>query len=248
MKKSIICFLILSILSSCTNQPKCDSDEAIQLAKNLIKQGLKSNGGSLALAELGMGDENTIDEFVDENIELKSVRTTEKDDELKTCSCASQITFKFSDDFKEKMKEKGKENLSVSAINDMINEQIEYNYNLQRIEKEKNLYIEGIVPIKELRAVLISHIMFAHKKESETENNIKPKQDEYFAIVKKDIAPIYRTKNVDVKTDYIFHKGDTIRFIREARDGWILFEHTADNEKVKRDGYCKQEDLTILKR
>ena len=97
MKKYIICILILSILTSCTNQPKCDSDEAIQLAKDLIKQELKSDGGLLGLEMFGMGDENTIDKFVDDNIELKSVRTTEKDDELKTCNCASQITFKFSD-------------------------------------------------------------------------------------------------------------------------------------------------------
>jgi hypothetical protein len=174
MKKYIICFLILSFLTSCTNQPKCDSDEAIQLAKDLIKQELKSDGGTLGLAMFGMGDEKTIDEFVDNNIELKSVRTTEKDDELKTCSCASQITFKFSDDFKEKMKESGKENIILSAINDILNKQIEYNYNLQIIEKEKNLYIEGIVPKEELMGVLTNYILFTPKeKTNESEDNNK---------------------------------------------------------------------------
>ena len=80
MKKYIICILLLTILTSCTEQPKCDSEEALQLAKDLIKQELKSDGNSLALEMFGMGDENTIDKFVDENIELKSVRTTEKND------------------------------------------------------------------------------------------------------------------------------------------------------------------------
>ena len=133
MKKYIICILILSILTSCTNQPKCDSDEAIQLAKDLIKQELKSDGGALGLAMFGIGDENTIDKFVDENIELTSVRTTEKNDELKTCSCASQITFKFSEEFEKKMKENGKENIISSAIYEIFNKQIEYYYNLQII-------------------------------------------------------------------------------------------------------------------
>lgn len=172
MKKYIICILILSILTSCTNQPKCDSDEAIQLAKDLIKQELKSDGGALGLEMFGMGDENTIDEFVDNNIELKSIRTTEKDDELKTCSCASQITFKFSEEFEKKMKENGKENIISSAISDILNKQIEYYYNLQILEKEKNLFIEGIVPKEELMGVLTNYMLFAPKdKTTESEEN-----------------------------------------------------------------------------
>lgn len=172
MKKYIICILILSILTSCTNQPKCDSDEGIQLAKDLIKQELKSDGGVLGLAMFGMGDENTIDEFVDNNIELKSIRTTEKDEELKTCTCASQITFKFSEEFEKKIKENGKENIISSAINDIFNKQIDYDYNLQIIEKEKNLFVEGIVPKEELMGVLTNYMLFAPKdKTTESEEN-----------------------------------------------------------------------------
>ena len=179
MKKYIICILLLTILTSCTEQPKCDSEEALQLAKDLIKQELKSGGNSLALEMFGMGDENTIDKFVDENIELKSVRTTEKNDELKTCNCASQITFKFSEEFEKKMKENGKENIISSAIYEILNKQIEYYYNLQILEKEKNLYIEGIVPKEELTGVLTNYMLFVPKdktNESVENNNLDTKE------------------------------------------------------------------------
>lgn len=43
MKKYLIGILLLLILTSCTEQPKCGSDEALQLAKDLIKQELKSD-------------------------------------------------------------------------------------------------------------------------------------------------------------------------------------------------------------
>ena len=251
MKKYIICILLLSILTSCTEQPKCDSDEALQLAKDLIKQELKSDGNSMALEMFGMGDENTIDKFVDENIELKSVRTTEKNDELKTCSCASQITFKFSEEFEKKMKENGKENIISSAINDILNKQIEYYYNLQILEKEKNLYIEGIVPKEELTGVLTNYTLFAPKsktKEVETENNesqsqLTPDQANSGEIT-TDKSYIYKERNYSSKTKMYLVKGDVFD-IGENKDGFYDIFYRAKNDKYI-EGFIPEDEMRIL--
>ena len=251
MKKYIICILILSILTSCTNQPKCDSDEAIQLAKDLIKQELKSDGGALGLEMFGMGDENTIDDFVDNNIELKSVRTTEKDDELKTCSCASQITFKFSEEFEKKMKENGTENIISSAINDILNTQIEYYYNLQILEKEKNLYIEGIVPKEELTGVLTNYTLFAPKdkpKEVEPENN--ESQSELTADqansgeITTEKSFIYKERNYSSKTKMYLVKGDVFD-IGENKDGFYDIFYRAKNDKYI-EGFIPEDEIRLL--
>jgi len=251
MKKSIICILILSILTSCTNQPKCDSDEAIQLAKDLLKQELKSDGGAMGIEMFGMGDENTIDEFVDNNIELKSVRTTEKDDELKTCNCASQITFKFSEVFEKRMKENGKENIISSAISDILNKQIEYYYNLQILEKEKNLYIEGIVPKEELMGVLTNYTLFAPKnktEEVEVENN--ESQSELTADqansgeITTEKSYIYKERNYSSKTKMYLVKGDVFDVGEEKNDFYDIYYHTKNNTLI--EGFIPCEEMKLL--
>ena len=243
--------MLLSILTSCTEQPKCDSDEALQLAKDLIKQELKSDGNSLALEMFGMGNENTIDKFVDENIELKSVRTTEKNDELKTCSCASQITFKCSEEFEKKMKENGKEKIISSAINEILNKQIEYYYNLQILEKEKNLYIEGIVPKEELTGVLTNYTLFAPKnetKEVETKNNesqseLTPDQANSGEITTEK-SYIYKERNYSSKTKIYLVKGDVFD-IGENKDGFYDIFYRAKNDKYI-EGFIPEDEIRIL--
>jgi hypothetical protein len=251
MKKYFIGVLLLSIFTSCTEQPKCDSDEALQLAKDLIKQELKSDGNSLALEMFGMGDENTIDKFVDENIELKSVRTTEKNDELKTCSCASQITFKFSEEFEKKMKENGKDNIISSAVNDILSKQIEYYYNLQILEKEKNLYIEGIVPKEELTGVLTNYTLFAPKNETkevetgsnESQSELTPEQANSGEITTAK-SYIYKDRNYSSKTKMYLVKGDVFD-IGENKDGFYDIFYRAKNDKYI-EGFIPEDEIRLL--
>lgn len=274
MKKYLIGILLLLILTSCTEQPKCGSDEALQLAKDLIKQELKSDENILYSLSFKEGDEKLIDQFVDENIELTSIRTIEKNEELRTCNCASLITFKYSEDFQNKMKDDYRDNnkyfrsefvldeSEISAtVNKIINEQFEYYYNLQILEKEKNLYLEGIVPKNELKNSVLSFLQIADKygtkkeKEEETEsqenkpesNNTENSNKEYYyAIVKNAISPIYEEPKLYTKTEYSYDKGDTIHF-RELKNGWILFDYSDDNDKII-SGYCKEADLIIKKK
>lgn len=252
MKKYFISILLLSILSSCTEQPKCDSDEVLKLAKDLIKQELKSGGNSLALEMFGMGDENTIDKFVDENIELKSVRTTGKNDELKTCSCASQITFKFSEGFEKKMKENGKENIILSAVNDILNKQIEYYYNLQILEKEKNLYIEGIVPKEELTGVFTNYMLFAPKNESkkvEPENNesqteLTP-EDANSGEITTEKSYIYKQRNYSSKTKMYLIKGDVFD-IGEEKEGFHHITYHNKNNNKYIEGFIPASEMKLF--
>lgn len=273
MKKYFIGILLLSILTSCTEQPKCNSDEALQLAKDLIKKELKSDENILYSLSFEEGDEKLIDQFVDENIELTSVRAIEKNEELRTCNCSSIITFKYSEDFQNKMKDDYRNNNKYlrtefvldeseisNMINKIINEQFEYYYNLQILEKEKNLYIEGIVPKNELKNSVLSFLQISHKygikkekeegiesQESKPESNNTENSDKeyYYAIVKNAISPIYEEPKLYTKTEYRYEKGDTIHF-RELKNGWILFDYSDDNDKLI-SGYCKDVDLIIKK-
>lgn len=273
MKKYFIGVLLLSILTSCTEQPKCDSDEALQLAKDLIKKELKSDENVLYSLLFEEGDEKLIDQFVDENIELTSVRTIEKNEELENCNCASIITFKYSEDFQNKMKDVYRntnkyirsefvlnESDITAQVNKIINEQFEYSYNLQILEKEKNLYIEGIVPKNELKNSVLSFLRiskkYATKKEKEQEiesqenkpesnNTGNSDKEYYYAIVKNAISPIYEEPKLYTKTEYRYEKGDTIHF-RELKNGWILLDYSDDKDKLI-SGYCKVADLIIEK-
>lgn len=191
MKKYIICILLitLSFLLGCSKQPKCDSNESIQLAKDLIKQELASNKNSNAFAFLGIADKNTLENFVNDNIEVINIRTTSKDEELKKCDCASQITFKFSDELMAKLNEASKDGFIGLMIGNPLDKQIEYTFNLQLIEKDDELFIEGFVPTEDLQDIFTLYSMIApsivEQKDFESQNsknNIQTK-------TKKEVEP-----------------------------------------------------------
>lgn len=185
MKISIISFIVLSIFLSCSNQPDCDNEEEISLAKSLIIQEMKqelstvleSDGMSDQMKEemIGWGfTDDRIEAFVDENIELINVRTTEKNEELNKCSCATQISFKISDDFIKNVKKNFKE-LTISKINKIKTQKLDYEYTLQKIKKDDQLLVEGIVPVKELQSIFQTYsvIQYTIKKINNKEENIK---------------------------------------------------------------------------
>lgn len=191
MKKYIICILLiaLSFLLGCSKQPKCDSNESIQLAKDLIKQELASNKNSNAFAFLGIADKNTLENFVNDNIEVINIRTTSKDNELKKCDCASQITFKFSDELMTKLNEASKDGFIGLMIGNPLDKQIEYTFNLQLIEKDNELFIEGFVPTEDLQDIFTLYCMvtpsIVEQKDFESQNqknNIQTK-------TKKEVEP-----------------------------------------------------------
>ena len=103
MKFTLLSILSLLIFSSCSKQPECDNEETIALAKELIIQELiKGTGLSFGMDE---SDKKIFEDFVNEHIEIINARPTEKDDELRRCDCSSQISFKFSEELMEKLKE-----------------------------------------------------------------------------------------------------------------------------------------------
>ena len=266
MKKYIISILILSILTSCAKQPKCDSDEALKLAKDLIKQELGSKENSMAFIMFNMEDGSTIDKFVDDNIELINVRTTEKNDELKKCDCESQISFKFSEEFKEKMKEIGDQNFVASIINDILNKQFVYNYNLQNLDKEDKLFIEAIVPIKDLNSVLTNYLMFApqleknqmdtNEKETLSDEALLGKEVETVHQNETDVSVnsgeiindksyIYKERDYSSKTKMYLVKGDVFD-IGENKNGFYDIHYKGIDYDKNIEGYIPEDEIKLL--
>lgn len=265
MKNYIACILLLSLLTGCSEQPKCDSPEAVSLAKDLIKQELKSDQNILNSVLYSKEDESLIDRFVDENIELKTIRTIEKKEDLKSCKCASKIVFQFSEAYQVKMKEEYRkmfksdvvdDDMIASSIDKMINKQLDYNYNLQVLDNEDKLYIEGDLAKEELSRLVLDYININHNSEPVSAQSTQKQSDSialkavetdyYFAIVKSVVAPVYEQPKLYTKTQDSYSKGDTIHF-KELRDGWILFDYYGEDNSTL-TGYCKVEDLTIKKR
>lgn len=257
MKITLLSILSLLLFASCSKQPDCDNEEAIKLAKELIIQEMKENTG-MALGMFGIDSEDGIDKFVNENIELISVRPTDKDEELQKCDCATQISFKFSDELIASLEENSKGNLIISAINKMMTQKLDYNYTLQKIKKDDQLLVEGIVPVEELQGIFMNYAMIqnAINKENNEDNNSDDNTNsetesdadsdaEYFAIVKSEICPVYSKPNLDSKTEYEYIKGDTIYF-KELKNKWYFFQFENDKKKLV-DGYVNADDAILYK-
>lgn len=182
MKIKFTLLIILSsiIFSSCSNQPDCDDEESINLAKSLITQELKEKSG-ISLSMFGIEDDGSIDKFVDENIELVSIRPTEKDEELNKCSCATQISFKFPEEFIRKLEEHSKENILITAINKIMTQKLDYDYTLQKIKKDDQLLVEGFVPIEELQTILMNYALIQNAINEENVNNEEETMSEDFS-------------------------------------------------------------------
>jgi hypothetical protein len=165
MKKltlSLLFTILLGLtLSGCQNQPECDNEDAKSLAKDLIKQELKSPKNKIALSMLGIDEiESRIDDFVDNIIEFDGSRPSEIDKELKKCDCTSQIIFKIPVNVTNLINEKlGKDNLNAIALNDVFNSKINFDYTLQLANKDDELFIEAYIPEKELSEILSNYLV-----------------------------------------------------------------------------------------
>lgn len=266
MKKHYLYALTLLIMVSCTKQPKCDNEEALKLAKDLIKQELGSNENLMAFAFFGMSDKSKIDTFVDNNIELINVRTTEKNDELKKCECASHISFKFSEEFKSKMENIGKKDFIGSILNEILNKQFEYNYTLQIINKEEELFIEGYVPTEDLKGIFTNYLMFnTSSEEDETrdldensldEDNQQKTQVDSINKNETNIIPnsgeiitsksyIYKDRKFSSKTKMYLIKGDVFD-IGENKDGFYDIHYKGVNYDKNIEGYIPENEIKLL--
>jgi hypothetical protein len=261
MKKYILSFLVISIFTSCSKQPKCDNEESTKLAKSLIVQEMKEKTG-MALSMFGVDADENLEKFVNENIELINVRTNDKDEDLKKCGCSSQISFKFSDDFIEKLQEKGKGNFMVNIIKKMMTQKIDYNYTLQIINKNEELFIEGIVPSEELQGVFTNYLMYAPllKKEDENEkmsdkallgneaqtvhqNETDVSVNSGEIITEK--SYIYKERDYTSKTKMYLIKGD-IFDIGENKNGFYDIYYKGIKGDKNIEGYIPEDEMKLL--
>ncbi len=266
MKIKFTLLMILSslIFSSCSNQPDCDNEEAIKVAKSLITQELKDKSG-LALAMFGIEDDGNIDKFVDENIELVSIRPTEKDEELNKCSCATEISFKFSDELIKKLEENSKGNLIITAINKMMTQKLDYDYTLQKIKKDDQLLVEGIVPVEELQSIFMNYVMIQNALKKENINNEEETLSEEAVNGKEvktvskndaeisansgeiiiDKSYIYSDSDYSTKTKMYLIKGDVFD-IGENKNGFYDIHYKGENYDKNIQGFIPEAEMKFL--
>jgi hypothetical protein len=246
IKITLLSILSLSIFSSCSKQPECDSEESIKLAKELIIQELKKNSDmAFAMFEI---DEESVDNFVYENIELINVRPTEKNEELKRCDCATQISFKFSEELMQKLEGNEKGNIIISAINEMMTQQLDYNFTLQKINKDDQLIIEGIVPVEELQGVFMNYASMQKALNEESDKETLSQDallGKEVSTVKKedtDLSPnsgeiiteksyIHKENNDYSKTKKYLIKGDIVELGIETYGFYQIYYYGKNNDK-----------------
>lgn len=260
MKIHIISFIALSILTSCSKQPKCDGIESTKLAKALIIQEINNKTG-MTLSMLGVNANENLEKFVNENIELINTRTNAKDEDLKKCSCSSQISFKFPEGFIENLEEKGEGNFIINIIKKMLTQKIDYNYTLQIINKNEELFVEGIVPSKELQEVFTNYAMFAPLLNKEGENEKLSDEellDKNLKTVSKsetDLSAnsgeiifeksyIYKGRKYASKTKMYLIKGDIFDIGDEKNGFYNIYYHTQKNELI--EGFIPSEEMKLL--
>jgi len=177
---NVVAIIFLLIFSSCSKQPNCDDDESIELAKQLIVQEMNREIGS-QYKMIGIDVKVALEKFIDENIEIVNARTTAKDENLKKCDCSSQISFKYSDDFIQKIEEQENKTFLNGVLTSYMSKQLNYNYTLQIINKNDQLFIEGNLPVKELNEAFSFYFMASiefNKKTKNQEQNLNIEEND----------------------------------------------------------------------
>lgn len=244
-----IAIIFLLIFSSCSKQPSCDDDESLELAKQLIVQEMDREIG-LQYKMIGIDVKEILEKFIDENIEIVNARTTAIDEKLRKCDCSSEISIKYSDDFIKKIKEHENKKYMNGVLTSFINKQLNYNYTLQIINKKEELFIEGILPIKELNEAFSFYFMtsieFNKKNKNQVENINYKKSDQNLQDSITDINVMDRDginddSNYDNIKSYDNYEADVDKAIemlkrgksvREIADSTVLLKE--DIRKLKR--------------
>ena len=260
MKIHIISLIALSVLTSCSKQPKCGDEESTKLAKALIVQEMNDKTG-MALSIFGVNTNESLEKFVNENIELINIRTNDKDEDLKKCSCSSQISFKFPEGFIEKLEEKGEGDFMINIIKKMLTQKIDYNYTLQIINKNEELFFEGIVPSEEIQGVFTNYAILAsflnkkakNKKLINEENisqNVKTvnKSETDLSVNSGEIiiekSNIYKERDYASKTKMYLIKGDIFDIGEEKNGFYDIYYHAKNNKLI--EGFIPSEQIKLL--
>ena len=219
------------------------------MAKELIIQEMKQN--------IGVNEYETLEKFVNENIEIINIRTNAKDEDLKKCDCSSEISFKYSDDFIKKLKEK--ESFFTNSIGTILNKQISFDYDLQIIDNNKKLFFQSILPTNELNEVFSMFSIasnefdkknedFFNDKDFTNDETIDNEKDSVSVSIKKygiinvNQSKIYSAPDTSSETDLSFFKGDSVYVVKLER-GMYLLRYKKDEEGNA--GYVLKEDLYL---
>ena len=250
-------FAIILLTSSCKEQPKCDSPESIQLAKELIvEQFVDDLETDFSLSEFNVGD--NIKSFIENNISVINLRTVGKKEDFQICDCSSSLSFSFSDEFVDKMNENTESNFIISAFAKKIKKPIPFDFKLQLFEEGKNMHIEGVVPEEEIKAIYTVYALLNSKKnENRTDANIDTSQIEtpqipnelqgdssINAVIISEKAVIYNSTDISDKTKMYLIKGDRCNGISYG-DEFYKIQYTTKTGQVI-NGYVLKSNIQNL--
>lgn len=230
MKAKLFSLLAITFLFiSCNNQPDCNDSDSIDLAKELIIQEMNENIGK-SMTLFGVNIESNIAEFVNNYIEIKSIRVTGKEKELKKCDCATQIEFNLPEDFLEQIDKQSEklDNFAANSVKNLFSSKLDYEYSLQLSEgEEKELFVEGFVPTEEIQEVFMAFTML-NKRFSEMNKDNSEK------TVKNDNSSIVQKKLTDVKLlEFDWYEGYHLTFV--TKEGQEIKIYTGDEYDFQKE-------------
>lgn len=237
MKAKLFSLLAITFLFiSCNNQPDCNDSDSIDLAKELIIQEMNENIGK-SMTLFGVNIESNIAEFVNNYIEIKSIRVTGKEKELKKCDCATQIEFNLPEDFLEQIDKQSEklDNFAANSVKNLFSSKLDYEYSLQLSEgEEKELFVEGFVPTEEIQEVFMAFTMLNKR----------------FSEMNKDNSEKIAEKEQSSPKKINYKKGDKLIFNSIDNNGQNIYilNFIEDNKielEYKYFDYSDKQTLTI---
>jgi hypothetical protein len=168
--KTTIILLSIIFFTSCQNESiKCDGTLEKKTVISILKDEIFKQKFMIKQS-LGI-DENYLNKFFENNLELSLIRTTAKNNELKSCDCSAQLSLKLKQEVIEFAVNSAKgtgNNLEFAKerINNMLNMKVGIEYTIQ--ETSDDFIVETSVP-SDLGKLLGAGFFFESQYKQKTE-------------------------------------------------------------------------------
>lgn len=207
-----ILFASLALLfSSCEKQPECNDPVVKSMVLDILKEDLDKQ--EIIFNQLGIYNfQEYSDNFFASMVEVKSVRTTDKNEDLKSCECEAEIEM-LSQEGLEPYKQRLFE--SVPEFMEILTSDVPLNYSIQMTEDDE-LYVETEIPTDDLYSNFLGYF-YLSLNEAEANSDF-----EDFIDTSIETSEEYRFKMITEKT--VEEERHTILSVRftEGSDGYYI--------------------------
>ncbi|CAM1346811.1 hypothetical protein [Tenacibaculum insulae] len=209
IKKTLLLFLLsTSVFMSCKDESiKCDGNLEKKTVIGILKDEILKQK---SIYRQGMGiQEEYLNNFFNNNLELSLIRTTGKNKELKSCECSAKLGLKLKQEVVDfslnNIKETGNNlEFAKERIRNILNMKVDIEYTIQ--ETSDDFIVETSVP-SDLGKLLGASFLFENNYDKR--DNIELKRNEIYRYERKsdycsfDLWFILSPKNNEVKGELI---------------------------------------------